>query len=408
MNSAINIKHSPYENKMLVKSICFLLTTFLFFCFGLHFIGKTTLWLLLIDGLIIALLALFDKRKQLSLPALVLVLFSFFYFLFLEDKDFKSFIRLVISIPLLFLGGKFFGENFSWKKNKILLYVLFLSFFFYQFLTLLKNYNSIDETRFTLDFWENESTQPTNFNSLGVFIIVCFPSMLFLREKVITKFIFFIASLLVVLAAIKTATRTNIYLFAIMILLDFLFFLWNRKKHKVSKDYFVKRIQSLLTILFCALIFAFLFKERIAGAFENSLMASRIQQQGSYLQLSNDGRWANWNRVFLQLFDYPFGNPTSYPAHNLFLDVGRVSGFLPLFFLLSFFVAYYITIKAKNPQTNIPFEQKIFYFSILSGLFLSFMIEPVLEGRPYNFLTFIYVCGSYLGIHRKNSKQRCY
>lgn len=105
-------------------------------------------------------------------------------------------------------------------------------------------------------------------------------------------------------------------------------------------------------------------------------------------------RFPLWNYYFFHLLDYPMGNiPSIFSytpfAHNLWLDVGRLTGIIPLFFLLIFtFSAFHIFFRfINNPNFPPLYKNVILVWHI--AIYAVFFVEPVIEGL---FTLFIFYC----------------
>ena len=80
-------------------------------------------------------------------------------------------------------------------------------------------------------------------------------------------------------------------------------------------------------------------------------------------------------------------------VHNLWLDVLYATGLIPFFFLIIYTFKSITNLIRLIIQKNTDVELKIFIFSIYTGFFLNFMVEPILEGVPYMFLSFCIING---------------
>ena len=107
------------------------------------------------------------------------------------------------------------------------------------------------------------------------------------------------------------------------------------------------------------------------------------------------GRLERWTAALQNLFKYPFGWNLDAPeygyAHNLWLDIARVSGIFPfIFFVVATVISYrkfFRLLKLKD-QAIVP---------LLLGLnvcfLLSAMVEPVIEAVPLYFYLYLMLWG---------------
>jgi len=117
------------------------------------------------------------------------------------------------------------------------------------------------------------------------------------------------------------------------------------------------------------------------------------------------GRTGRWIGSFNSIFTDPWGWKFSRYgyAHNLWLDVARVSGVIPLFFLLLFtfssFKLYVKSFKIVKYSTYL----KLYITLLILSIFLGFNVEPVMDGLYLLFLIFCLFIGFLAGIVKKGT-----
>lgn len=129
------------------------------------------------------------------------------------------------------------------------------------------------------------------------------------------------------------------------------------------------------------------------------------------MSLREDPRILVYSRALSQMFDFPFGgyrmNLGLAYAHNLWIDVLYAAGLIPFLFLLTYTLKSIINlISILNIDSMNNKDFKIFIFSIFVGYLLNFMVEPILEGVPYMFLSFCLFNGmirKYLDVCKDNN-----
>ena len=127
------------------------------------------------------------------------------------------------------------------------------------------------------------------------------------------------------------------------------------------------------------------------------------------MSLKEDPRKMVYQRALSQMFDYPFGGykmslGLKY-AHNLWIDVLYATGLIPFFFLVLYTIKSIQNIISIINNKTVDLQFKIVIFSIFSGCFLNFMVEPILEGVPFMFILFCLFNGmtrKYLDICKSN------
>lgn len=106
-------------------------------------------------------------------------------------------------------------------------------------------------------------------------------------------------------------------------------------------------------------------------------------------------------RAFGEIAKHPFGgniDVTYY--HNYFLDIARVSGIVPMFFM----IVYGLKIAAnllKIYRQKENHEMRYMIISVYMGFWLNFMVEPVLEGLHDHFLMMCLLDGMVTYIARR-------
>lgn len=114
----------------------------------------------------------------------------------------------------------------------------------------------------------------------------------------------------------------------------------------------------------------------------------------SDLNRADNYRYSSLSRGLENLFEYPLGGlgNTAY-YHNMWLDIGRVSGLFP--FLVMVFYSILTDVHALKIIIN---KQHATWFRyillcIYVGVQINFFTEPVLEGLYGFFLNFIIING---------------
>ena len=128
---------------------------------------------------------------------------------------------------------------------------------------------------------------------------------------------------------------------------------------------------------------------------QNVIDAYTNRNEGGSSVSSVGGRWDMWTDGIQNVFRYPLGwdvEGAQYGyAHNLWIDVARVSGILPfLCFLMATLISYgklFKLLRSKD-MTIVP---------LLLGLnvcfFLSTFVEPVVEAIPLYFYLYMMLWG---------------
>lgn len=191
-----------------------------------------------------------------------------------------------------------------------------------------------------------------------------------------------IANLLTIRSATRTGTMQLFIAFFFLILYNF-------------RNYKTKKIVFMAVAMLCALLFIRLAASGSIPLFDNLL--SRFTAASDDTQQLG-GRVALWKYYGGQILEYPFGGML-YPheisrfAHNVFLDVARVAGVIPMAALLLFVVLSLIKLVRVLRMDALPAQLKNMLLLLFVAFITSFMVEPIIEGCFNLFALFFFFCG---------------
>ena len=101
------------------------------------------------------------------------------------------------------------------------------------------------------------------------------------------------------------------------------------------------------------------------------------------------------------MLDYPLGGLKEEGYyHNLWLDIGRISGIVPFFVMVAYsFLTFFHVIKLFRDKS---LDKKVRYvlLSIYLGTLMSFFVEPILEGLINSFYSFTFLNGLTESLYR--------
>ena len=111
------------------------------------------------------------------------------------------------------------------------------------------------------------------------------------------------------------------------------------------------------------------------------------------------GRLSLWTDACKKIYTHPFGWERVKYAHNLWLDIARVGGWLPLFFfLIATFYWFKNLLKiARKSDNTLVFVVLLFNIS----MFLSSLVEPVIDGSMLFFSLFMMMWGITVSLSRE-------
>lgn len=297
--------------------------------------------------------------------------------------------------PVFYFLGKYLIKQYP--GGSTVYFLLFYTCVLFSILPFLANIISIREDGFMTVrtirlFWMDESDQmnATNIGSYFALNLTMIP-LLFIRKVRSMKPYFLLSLFLILIGSISILNMGNRTGLVIMILSLLVFFIISA--NKITAGLFI-------TIFVCVAIYLYSFDIfGIRTGLEYSTYYDRIVNTG----LNEEGsRYVLWKKALSDFLSYPFGYvrndvKINY-AHNLWLDVVRVSGFIPLIPLLFF------TISALINIARVVFNKKNeeFLRFLIAGFgvafYITFLLEPIMEGFYIMFFVFCFYFGIVRGI----------
>lgn len=218
-----------------------------------------------------------------------------------------------------------------------------------------------------------------------IIIIASFFGLLFFsaeeKKVVFYKWLFISLSIVSIFCMLRIASRTGVFVILMSLIVVF--------RYNLKRKYLLFYFFTLILLVFLASNFLSL-SSPVFSYLEMRTNEGNLDTMGSRLPL--------WNYYFSHLLDYPFGNVpniftyTQY-AHNLWLDVSRLTGIIPFILLLIFtFLALRIFFRfIKN--SNIPslFRNVILIWQV--AIYSVFFVEPIIEGLFSLFIVYCFLVG---------------
>lgn len=202
-------------------------------------------------------------------------------------------------------------------------------------------------------------------------------SLIFYGGKLKYKYFLISYAFILFLFLIRLGSRTLFILFILIILFGYIY---NFKSKFLN--IFLPVLSLLILIYFFSSNTDFLL----------NYFNDRLEASDTAGASSAGGRSERWINSFNTMFQQPFGwdiNLHGY-AHNMFLDVARVSGLYSAFLLFIWFI-YSLTIFYLNTYLlKNKFLKNILYCNIFI-FFIIVFLEPILEGFYYYFSFYLFV-----------------
>jgi O-antigen ligase len=352
-------------------------------------------------GYILVPVILFDSdfiKKNLDTDFYILLLFSVIYGLFYsfgaENSLGTQYIFIyMITPPVFYLFGKYLIKDKILNQNNIF-YIILCVVTVFSLSAVISVFLNFQEGGFAqLDrtipmFWNGA---PVSATIMGGFLTfnMCIPALLISnqgKKGIIFNILLSTLFAITLVCVLRLGSRTQLGIFLITTIISLIYV--------IPKQSFKR---NLLLFVFLGAIIFFITKNISFDLNQDWLttFADRMDKGGSDIA-SGGGRTERWEKSFRNLFEKPLGwdvREFGY-SHNLWLDVLRVSGFIPFFLLVIFSIKSLIQIRkiVLLKPNNILLNSQIIIYSI--AFFLLFMVEPIFEGLFTFFVLFCLFKGS--------------
>jgi hypothetical protein len=303
-----------------------------------------------------------------------------------------------ILVPFsVYLVGKY--VSYKYRNIQVYLFTLFfLSFSFsiipmFSIFEQIMLYGFLEGSRNMYLIWDRNIL--LSATSLGSFFLLNISALGLITVKKSTKFerrlslLFYLIFVFSLVCVFRLGNRTQI----VLSIVSLFFALISNLKNKSPYILFINSL-SFITVLF------YLFYNTNLDFDLFRFYSDRIEKSDEFGINSAGGRTDRWIRSIQSIVTDPFGWEFVRlgHAHNFWLDVARVSGIIPLIFLMFF------TFSAFNNWNRvlIYFKNKVFIKTYIYTLFISFIlqfsVEPIMEGMYLLFLLFCFFVGLLSGV----------
>ena len=384
----------------------------LIFLFAMNFSAKSNQLLLGIFSFGIIVTIYKRSTFKMTVDLLFIWLFSFSYLILLTFHGrggFGSlFIYMISPVGCFFIGYCIVKSNSEFILKTIMAIVF--GNFTHGFLNMIEYFryygftSSILGLRHIPDFWQGgvlTATLQSTFYTLIACLLFYSLVLLINKQRKGLAILIILSIGFSLLATFVMGNRTLIILMLITFFSSVLLYSFLTRK---SPKYLAKNIAY---IAFAMLGVYLIYTNNLFGIRE-FVEGSTWYIRFNIMAINEDPRIQIYQRAAMQMFDFPFGGykmdlGLSY-AHNLWIDVLYATGLFPFSFLLLFTFETIKNLIRLISFEEVDIEFKILIFSIYTGYFINFMIEPILEGVPYMFLSFCLISGMIrkkVDVHRK-------
>lgn len=389
-----------YTKSELIHGISYLLL----FLFAFRFANKNNTFLLLFVTVSFGY-CLVRKLFRPTLECFILLLYGLFYYYtsvyWGGKQNMTEFLTLAVGAPLMYFAGQhgmMFAENKE-QYYKNIVWVVATGMFLFAMLSYAKNgiiynYEPGMDLRQVPDLWVGSLSlwQATNINGYCVFAVVLSLITLIQQNSIIKKLYAIVLFVGSIYLSLITASRTNLFLVVLVIVVYTTFVLYI----KGSRMRYVEREQAKKSIGIIAL--GIVVTQIIVVNLEYVLMRLPLEAfierlSNRQISISEDSRWEMWKTVIEEIPSHFWGNITKVQmAHNIYLDVARTSGVIPMVLLFIFTIMILFTMF-KTFNSGMSYQLKLINSVLICSLLVSFLIEPVMNAKPFVFIVFCMVCG---------------
>lgn len=349
----------------------------------------------------ILLIVVYSGRGTLYIPRdgafAFLILASLSYMvLYIRNFDMPSsssfFLRFLAPI-LLYYFGFMIGRDGEERLKKCILFIGFGGFI-HGALNIITNLN--------VNFLTVEGRQYNDIyggylsgtlQSL-FFVVVCSLLLYFVTEKEHKWLkIAGIASVFIALyGSVTNASRTLIFLTIIVFFVGVLIYQYEKTSFLTAM---ARTTALLVTIALIAALIIWLDLFHVQEWFANSSLGRRtLLFQNSGASIAQNDRWIYASDI-LKLLPSNLLGGMNYPhyAHNLWVDVAKDAGIVPFLGYIAFALLSIRNGFRVLTNQEMKARDKVFLVTVLSGLFMVFFTEPVMQGSPITFTIFCFVVG---------------
>lgn len=244
------------------------------------------------------------------------------------------------------------------------------------------------------DFFSGEFRAATGSGAINTLIFSLLICIICLERRIVIKLLglsFFTISFLY---AFQLGSRTQ-FIIMIAVNLITLFLLL----HERSGKWAVLKFVAILVVM--GVLLYFMYSSNLFGiqeAYEATNLAVRFTDD---LSDSDGYRFSSVWRGIVTMLDYPLGGLKEEEYyHNLWLDIGRISGIVPFLIMMAYsFLTFFHVVKLFRDKS---LDKKVRYvlLSIYLGTLMNFFVEPILEGLINSFYSFTFLNGLTESLYR--------
>lgn len=244
--------------------------------------------------------------------------------------------------------------------------------------------------RLAFDFWQNRTISVTTASLYYTPFTMMAIGAIFWSKRISFKLLGLVSLASGLYASMIYQNRTLILACALIISMNVMLVFLDGNI-PLQKKYQICVILALLVLLAAG---AFLLN---VGGLQNTIMNSSLMNRMSGDKQDRTTIWKSF--IFGEAWKYPFGGTKAVLyknkpfVHNMWLDTFRRGGFFPFLLLTCFTMRSALGTVTFTRLSKLTGEDAGVLISLLAGMMMSFMVEPVIEANPYVFFLPILVMG---------------
>lgn len=240
-----------------------------------------------------------------------------------------------------------------------------------------------------VDFWTGTYRAATGSGALNTMTISIVPYTIKYEKRGATKLLLFVLFLTTIRYMFMLGTRAQFAILFLVVVLGSLQLAYREQR-------FVGILKCVGIMTAVGLVGLLLYRFNVLSVKDYILstnLAARYEQRAS-LESSDSFRVQSFWIGFRELFQYPLGGRAAQVyRHNMWLDVGRISGIIPFALLLLYSVKNFANVVAiwMSPKV-LPSLRNLLMFLYI-GAYANCFVEPIWEGALNFFLALCVVDG---------------
>lgn len=320
------------------------------------------------------------------------ILYGIFSFINGEVLSASGLLYIIVPGVLFYLFGKYVGILNYDKREKIIWFYLivilsFASNIYYHLLFNIQNVGSIVNTERVMVSSQQDSIASATMIGLYVSLgLSCLPAFIFDSGWKLSRWVSLLIFTFSILSVVFLINRTGVFITIAVTLIAYIY---------ISKTTSYKVVTKFILILIAVLICYFLFGENL------SVIETAYSDRNVDLSTGGD-RFNRWLEAIHNLFSSPLGwSSRAKYAHNMWLDVARVSGVIPFVLLIIITYRYYNILKQFCKISNDKHFNMIF-ISIFTCFMCTCFVEPVVQGEIMYLNLILMSLGVMVGLYNSN------